>query len=201
MGDSLVNEKVDIVSTGHPAINKALGIGGLPLGRIVEIMGMEGGGKTTLALHVIKEAQKKGLACALIDTEHAIDRERAEFIGVDFQKLAISQPDSSENALELLDFLTRSGVFGVIVVDSVAALTPQAEIEGEMSDSTIGLQARLMSKVLRKIVGPANKSKTMIVFTNQLRAVISFFHKSKVRSRSGSVSSKLNVSSIDTFGL
>lgn len=170
LGDSLINEDVEVISTGHPGIDKALGIGGLPRGRIIEIMGMEGGGKTTLALHVIKEAQKKGLSCALIDTEHAIDRDRAELIGVDFQKLAISQPDNAEQALELLDFLTRSGVFGIIVVDSVAALTPKAEIEGEMVDATIGLQARLMGKILRKIVAPANKSKTMIIFTNQLRA-------------------------------
>lgn len=175
LGDSMVNEKIEIVSTGHPEIDSALGIGGLPRGRIVEIMGQEASGKTTLVLHVIAEAQRIGLNCAFIDTEQALERKRAEAIGVNFQKLAISQPDSGEQALDLLDFLVRSGEFGVIVIDSVAALTPKAEIEGDLSDANIGVQARNMGKAMRKIVAPVNKLKVLVIFTNQIRSIIGGF--------------------------
>lgn len=175
LGGEMVNEIPEIISTGSNAIDTALGIGGLPRGRIVEILGQEASGKTTLVLHVIKEAQAKGLACAFIDTEQALDRNRAEQIGVNFDKLAISQPDSGEQALDLLDFLVRSGEFGVIVVDSVAALTPKAEIEGDMSDANIGAQARNMGKAMRKIVAPTNKLKTLVIFTNQVRAKLGGF--------------------------
>lgn len=169
------DEHVEVFSTGNLLIDDALGIGGIPRGRITEIMGMEGGGKTTLVLHTIKTAQEKGFRCAFIDTEHALDRERMLKIGVDYSKLAISQPDSAEQALDLLDLLVRSKAFGIIVVDSVAALIPRAEIEGEMSDANIGLQARLMGKILRKIVGPAHKTNTTVIFTNQLRAKLGGF--------------------------
>lgn len=175
IGGSMINEIPEVISTQHPEIDKALGIGGLPRGRIVEIMGQEASGKTTLVLHVIAEAQIKGLRCALIDTEHALDKKRAEAIGVDFDKLGISQPDNGEQALNLLEFLIDSDEFQVVVVDSVAALTPLAEIEGDMSDANIGLQARNMGKALRKIVAPANKKKVLVIFTNQIRSVIGGF--------------------------
>lgn len=175
LGQKMVNEDVEVISTGHPEIDAALGVGGLPKGRVVEILGQEASGKTTLTLHVIKEAQQAGISCAFIDTEQALDKKRAELIGVDFQKLAISQPDSGEQALDLLDFLVRSGEFGVIVVDSVAALTPKAEIEGDMDDANIGVQARNMGKALRKIIAPANKQKILVIFTNQIRSVIGGF--------------------------
>lgn len=175
LGGEMVNEKPEVISTGHPEIDGALGIGGLPRGRIVEVMGQEASGKTTLVLHAIATAQQKGLNCAFIDTEQALDRSRAELIGVDFQKLAISQPDSGEQALDLLDFLVRSGEFAVIVVDSVAALTPKAEIEGDMSDANIGAQARNMGKAMRKIVAPVNKLKVLVIFTNQVRSIIGGF--------------------------
>lgn len=175
LGQKMVNEDIEVISTGHPEIDSALGIGGLPKGRIVEVLGQEASGKTTLMLHVIKEAQKLGINCAFIDTEQALDKKRAEMIGVDFQKLAISQPDSGEQALDLLDFLVRSGEFGVIVVDSVAALTPKAEIEGDMSDANIGVMARNMGKAMRKIVAPVNKRKILVLFTNQIRQVIGGF--------------------------
>jgi recombination protein RecA len=172
LGQKMINQEVEVLSTGHPEIDDALGIGGLPIGRIVEVMGQEASGKTTLVLHVIAEAQKKKINCAFIDAEQALDKTRAEAIGVDFQKLAISQPDSGEQALDLLNFLVRSGEFGVIVVDSVAALTPKAEIEGDMSDANIGVQARNMGKALRKIVAPVNKMKILVIFINQIRSVI-----------------------------
>lgn len=175
LGHHLINEEIEVISTGHPEVDSALGIGGLPKGRIVEIMGQEASGKTTLALHVIAEAQKKGINCAFIDAEQAIDKERAEKIGVNFQKLAISQPDSGEQALNLLDFLVRSGEFGLIVIDSVAALTPTAEIEGDMSDANIGVMARNMGKAMRKIVAPVNKKKILVIFINQVRSMIGGF--------------------------
>lgn len=171
----MANEKPEIISTGSTELNLALGIGGLPRGRIVEILGEEASGKSTLALHVIAEAQSKGLQTAYIDTEHSLDRKRAEAIGVDFNKMVISQPDSAEQALDLLDFLVRSKDFGVIVIDSVAALVSKAEIEGDSSDANIGVIARLMGKAMRKIVAPANRGKTMVVFINQLRDKISGF--------------------------
>lgn len=175
LGDALKNEKPEVISTGNRAIDSALGCGGLPRGRIVEIMGMEGGGKSTLVLETIAVAQQQGMQCALIDTEHSVDRQRAERIGVNFGHLAISQPNSAEEALGLLEFLIRTNSFGVIAVDSVAALIPQAEIEGDMTDATIGVQARLMGKILRKIVAPANETKTLILFTNQIRAKMGGF--------------------------
>jgi recombination protein RecA len=175
LGGVLVNEHPEVISTGSDAINKAVGIGGFPMGRIVEVMGQEASGKTTLVLHVIAEAQRSGKRCAFIDVEHALDTERAKKIGVDFDKLAISQPDSGEAALELLEFLIRSGQFGVIVIDSVAALIPKAEIEGEMTDANIGAQARMMGKIMRKITAPVNKMKVLVIFTNQLRAKLGGF--------------------------
>ena len=164
--------KVDIVPTGSIALDLALGVGGLPRGRIVEIYGPEASGKTTLALHVIAEAQKKGGQCAFIDAEHALDPERAETIGVNLDELLMSQPDTGEQALEITETLIRSGALDVIVVDSVAALVPRAELEGEMGDAVMGMQARLMSQALRKLTGAISKSKTVLIFTNQLRQKI-----------------------------
>jgi len=164
--------KVDVVPTGSIALDLALGVGGLPRGRIVEIYGPEASGKTTLALHVIAEAQKKGGQCAFIDAEHALDPERAETIGVNLDELLMSQPDTGEQALEITETLIRSGALDVIVVDSVAALVPRAELEGEMGDAVMGMQARLMSQALRKLTGAISKSKTVLIFTNQLRQKI-----------------------------
>ncbi len=170
-----VDEKVEIIKTGSEELNQALGIGGLPRGRIVEITGEEGSGKTTLASHVIAEAQKDGLKAGFIDVEHAFDRTRAEALGVHFDEIAIAQPDNAEQALELLDMMVISKAFGVIVLDSVAALIPKAELEGEMTDANIGLQARLMGKIMRKITSPASKGKTLVIFINQLRDKIGGF--------------------------
>lgn len=164
--------KVESISTGSMALNLALGVGGLPRGRIVEIYGPEASGKTTVALHVIAEAQKKGGQCAFVDAEHALDPVRAETIGVDLDELLLSQPDTGEQALEITETLVRSGALDVIVVDSVAALVPRAELEGEMGDAVMGLQARLMSQALRKLTGAISKSKTVLIFTNQLRQKI-----------------------------
>jgi recombination protein RecA len=175
LGGQMVNEIPEVISTGSTELDNAIGIGGLPRGKIVEIMGQEASGKTTLALHVIANAQKQGLLCGFIDTEQAIDKQRAEAIGVNFDKLAISQPDNAEQALDLLDYLIRSGEFAVIVIDSVAALTPKAEIEGEMADAVIGVQARLMGKAMRKIVAPTNKNNVLVIFTNQVRSKIGGF--------------------------
>jgi recombination protein RecA len=172
---STIGDVPEVISTGHKDIDDALGTGGLPFGRIVEVLGQEASGKTTLLLHIIANAQKKDYRCAFIDTEQALDRHRAELIGVDFEKLAISQPDNGEQALDLLDFLVRSNEFRVIVVDSVAALTPKAEIEGDMSDANIGVQARNMGKAMRKIVAPVNKQKILVIFTNQIRNSIGGF--------------------------
>jgi recombination protein RecA len=168
------NDKVDIeaISTGSLGLDIALGIGGLPKGRIVEIYGPESSGKTTLALQVVAEAQKKGGTCAFIDAEHAIDPGYAKKLGVKVQDLLISQPDTGEQALEIADTLVRSGAIDVLVIDSVAALTPKAELEGEMGDSLPGLQARLMSQALRKLTGSISKSNTMVIFINQIRMKI-----------------------------
>ncbi len=167
-------KKVDInaISTGSIGLDIALGVGGIPEGRIVEIFGPESSGKTTLSLHVIAQSQKKGGRAAFIDAEHALDPEYAKRIGVKINDLLVSQPDSGEDALNILETLVRSGMISVIVVDSVAALTPKAEIEGEMGDQYIGLQARLMSQAMRKLTALANKTKTAIIFTNQIRAQI-----------------------------
>lgn len=164
--------QVEVISTGSIALDLALGVGGVPRGRIVEIYGPEASGKTTLALSIIAEAQKKGGQCAFVDAEHALDPIRAEIIGVNLDDLLLSQPDTGEQALEITETLIRSGALDVIVVDSVAALVPRAELEGEMGDAVMGLQARLMSQALRKLTGAISKSKTVLVFTNQLRQKI-----------------------------
>lgn len=162
-------QKIDVIPTGCMTLDDALGIGGVPKGRIIEIYGPESSGKTTVTLHIIAEAQKLGGLAAFIDAEHALDPIYASKIGVDVENLYLSQPDTGEQALDIAESLVRSGAFSVIVIDSVAALTPKAEIEGEMGDSFIGLQARLMSQALRKLTGIINKSKTCVVFINQLR--------------------------------
>ncbi|WP_116996272.1 recombinase RecA [Desertimonas flava] len=163
---------IESVPTGALSLDLALGIGGLPRGRITEIYGPESSGKSTLAMHVVSEAQRNGGVCAYIDAEHAMDPVYAKAIGVDVDQLLISQPDTGEQALEIADMLVRSGALDVIVIDSVAALTPKAEIEGEMGDSHVGLQARLMSQALRKLTANLNKSKTIMIFINQLREKI-----------------------------
>ncbi len=163
---------VEAVSTGALALDLALGIGGLPRGRVVEIYGPESSGKSTLAMHVVAEAQRNGGTCAYIDAEHAMDPVYAKAIGVDVDDLLISQPDTGEQALEIADMLIRSGALDVLVIDSVAALVPRAEIEGEMGDAHVGLQARLMSQALRKLTGNLNRSRTIAIFINQLREKI-----------------------------
>jgi recombination protein RecA len=160
---------VDTVSTGSLGLDIALGIGGLPRGRVVEIYGPESSGKTTLALHCLAEAQKKGGICAFIDAEHALDPIYARKLGVNVDDLLISQPDAGEQALEIADTLVRSGAVDVLVIDSVAALVPRAELEGEMGDNQPGLQARLMSQALRKLTASINRSNTMVIFINQMR--------------------------------
>jgi recombination protein RecA len=164
--------EIDTISTGSLGLDIALGIGGLPRGRIVEIYGPESSGKTTLALHVVAQAQKTGGACAFVDAEHALDPIYARKLGVDIENLLISQPDAGEQALEIADTLVRSGAIDVLVVDSVAALVPRAELEGEMGDSHMGLQARLMSQALRKLTGSISKSRCMVIFINQIRMKI-----------------------------
>jgi recombination protein RecA len=163
---------VDSISTGALALDLALGIGGVPRGRVVEIYGPESSGKSTLAMHVVAEAQRNGGICSYIDAEHAMDPVYAQAIGVDVDELLISQPDTGEQALEIADMLIRSGAIDVVVVDSVAALTPRAEIEGEMGDTHVGLQARLMSQALRKLTANLNKTNTVCIFINQLREKI-----------------------------
>lgn len=164
--------ETEVIPTGSIALDLALGVGGVPKGRIVEIYGPEASGKTTVALHIVAEAQKMGGAAAFIDAEHALDPHRAESMGVNLDDLLISQPDTGEQALEIVETLVRSGAMDVIVIDSVAALVPRAEIEGEMGDSMMGVQARLMSQALRKLTGAISKSKTVVIFTNQLRLKI-----------------------------
>jgi len=171
LGEKPVVE-IEAISTGSLSLDIALGIGGLPRGRIVEIYGPESSGKTTLALHCIAEAQKSGGVCAFVDAEHALDPIYARKLGVDLDDLLVSQPDTGEQALEITDTLVRSGAIDVLVVDSVAALTPRAEIEGEMGDQLPGLQARLMSQALRKLTASINKSKTLVIFINQIRMKI-----------------------------
>ena len=163
---------IEAVQTGALALDVALGVGGLPRGRVVEIYGPESSGKSTLAMHVVAEAQRNGGICAYIDAEHAMDPVYAKAIGVDIDQLLISQPDTGEQALEIADMLVRSGALDVVVIDSVSALTPRAEIEGEMGDTHVGLQARLMSQALRKLTGSLNKTKTIAIFINQLREKI-----------------------------
>ena len=166
------SESLEVIKSGSITLNRALGVGGFPKGRVVEIYGPESSGKTTLAIHAIAEAQKKGGIAAVIDAEHAFDQFYAQNLGVDIENLLISQPDNGEQALEIADNLIRSGAIDIIVIDSVAALTPKAEIEGEMGDSQMGLQARLMSKALRKLTGTISKANTCCIFINQLREKI-----------------------------
>jgi recombination protein RecA len=172
LGKAEQNADIETVSTGSLGLDIGLGVGGLPRGRVVEIYGPESSGKTTLTLHVIAEAQKAGGTCAFIDAEHALDPGYARKLGVNLDDLLISQPDTGEQALEIADTLVRSGAIDVIVVDSVAALVPKAELEGEMGDSHVGLQARLMSQALRKLTASISRSKTMVIFTNQIRSKI-----------------------------
>ena len=171
MGDKAVIE-VEVIPTGSLGLDVALGVGGYPRGRVVEIYGPESSGKTTLTLHAISEAQKKGGIAAFIDAEHAFDRYYAENLGVDIENLIISQPDNGEQALEIADNLIRSGAIDIVVIDSVAALTPKSEIEGEMGDSKMGLHARLMSQALRKLTGSISKTNCTVIFINQLREKI-----------------------------
>jgi len=171
MGDAAIVD-VDVIPTGSLGLDVALGVGGYPRGRVVEIYGPESSGKTTLTLHAIAEAQKKGGIAAFIDAEHAFDRYYAEKLGVDIENLIISQPDNGEQALEITDNLIRSGAIDIIVIDSVAALTPKSEIEGEMGDSKMGLHARLMSQALRKLTGSISKTNCTVIFINQLREKI-----------------------------
>jgi len=172
LGEGEVIEDIEVVSTGSLGLDIALGVGGLPRGRVVEIYGPESSGKTTLTLQVIAEMQKLNGTCAFIDAEHALDTAYAQKLGVNLQELLISQPDTGEQALEIVDALVRSGSVDLVVIDSVAALTPKAEIEGEMGDSLPGLQARLMSQALRKLTGTIKKTNTMVIFINQIRMKI-----------------------------
>ena len=195
---------VEVIPTGSIALDVALGIGGLPRGRVVEIYGPESSGKTTLALHAVASAQRAGGIAAFIDAEHALDPEYAKKLGVDTDALLVSQPDTGEQALEIMDMLIRSGAIDVVVVDSVAALVPKAEIEGEMGDSHVGLQARLMSQALRKITGALNQSGTTAIFLNQLREKIGVFFGSPETTTGGKAlkfyaSIRLDIRRIETL--
>ena len=172
MGEDQINMNVDAISTGALSLDAALGVGGVPRGRIIEVYGPESSGKTTLALHIVANAQKSGGYAAFVDAEHALDPKYAGQLGVDVKNLLISQPDSGEQALEITETLVRSNALDVIVIDSVAALVPRAELEGEMGDSHVGLQARLMSQALRKLTGSVSKSHTSVIFINQIREKI-----------------------------
>ncbi len=172
MGDANAVRNIEVVSTGSLGLDLALGVGGVPKGRVIEIYGPESSGKTTMTLHVVAEAQKTGGTCAFIDAEHALDPVYAEKLGVDMDELLVSQPDTGEQALEITDMLVRSGAVDVVVIDSVAALTPKAEIEGDMGDSHVGLQARLMSQALRKLTANIKRSNTVVIFINQIRMKI-----------------------------
>ena len=172
MGDSSVVRDIDVVSTGSLQLDVALGVGGLPRGRVVEIYGPEASGKTTLTLEVVAQVQKAGGSAAFIDAEHALDPQYADKIGVDVDELLVSQPDTGEQALEIADMIVRSGAVDVVVIDSVAALTPKAELEGDMGDSHVGLQARLMSQALRKLTANIKRSNTLVIFINQIRMKI-----------------------------
>ncbi len=172
LGDGTALQEIEASSTGSLGLDIALGIGGLPMGRIVEIYGPESSGKTTLTLHCIAEQQKKGGVCAFVDAEHALDPQYAKKLGVDLDELLISQPDTGEQALEITDTLVRSGAVNMVIVDSVAALTPKSELEGDMGDSNVGVQARLMSQAMRKLTGSISRSKCMVIFINQIRMKI-----------------------------
>ncbi|WP_456380593.1 recombinase RecA [Thiolapillus sp.] len=172
MGDGTSIANIEAISTGSLGLDIALGIGGVPKGRVVEVYGPESSGKTTLTLHIVAEAQKEGGTCAFVDAEHALDPQYAEKLGVDMDELLVSQPDTGEQALEITDMLVRSGAVDVVVIDSVAALTPKAEIEGDMGDSHVGLQARLMSQALRKLTANIKRSNCIVIFINQIRMKI-----------------------------
>jgi len=175
LGEKSRVQGIEVISTGCLPLDLALGVGGIPRGRVTEIFGPEASGKTTVCLHIIAEAQKKGGIAAFVDAEHALNPQRAKEIGVNLEELLISQPDTGEQALEIVETLVRSGGIDVIIIDSVAALVPRAEIEGEMGDAMIGVQARLMSQALRKLTGAISKSKTAAIFTNQIRQKIGVF--------------------------
>jgi recombination protein RecA len=172
LGDGNAIQEIEASSTGSLGLDIALGIGGLPMGRIVEIYGPESSGKTTLTLHCVAEQQKKGGVCAFVDAEHALDPQYAQKLGVDLDELLISQPDTGEQALEITDTLVRSGAVNMVIVDSVAALTPKSELEGDMGDSSVGVQARLMSQAMRKLTGSISRSNCMVIFINQIRMKI-----------------------------
>lgn len=198
------HEPIEVIPTGCLAIDNALGIGGVPRGRIVEIYGPESSGKTTVALHVVAECQKMGGICAFIDAEHALDPTYAERLGVNLAELYISQPDSGEQALEICENLISSGAIDLVVVDSVAALTPKAEIDGEIGDNFIGLQARLMSQAMRKLTGVASKTKTSVIFINQLREKVGVMFGSPETTPGGKAlkfysSIRLDVRKVDTI--
>jgi recombination protein RecA len=172
MGDANAVRNIEVISTGSLSLDLALGVGGVPKGRVIEIYGPESSGKTTMTLHIVAEAQKTGGTCAFVDAEHALDPVYAEKLGVDMDELLVSQPDTGEQALEITDMLVRSGAVDVVVIDSVAALTPKAEIEGDMGDSHVGLQARLMSQALRKLTANIKRSNCVVIFINQIRMKI-----------------------------
>ena len=204
MDETNLYEGIDVIPTGCLPLDIALGVGGLPRGRIVEIYGPESSGKTTVALHVIAEAQKMGGTAAFIDAEHALDPIYAQKLGVDIGAMYVSQPDTGEQALEITEQLVRSGGIDIVVIDSVAALTPKAEIDGEMGDSFIGLQARLMSQALRKLTGVTAKSKTLVIFINQLREKVGVMFGSPETTPGGKAlkfysSVRLDVRKVDTI--
>jgi len=204
LGESSINADIEVIPTGNLPLDIALGIGGMPRGRIVEIYGPESSGKTTVALHVLAEAQKLGGIAAFIDAEHALDPSYAKNLGVDIENLLISQPDNGEQALEIADALVRSGAIDIVVVDSVAALVPKAEIEGDMGDSHVGLQARLMSQAMRKLTAVISKSKTTAVFINQIREKIGVMFGSPETTTGGRAlkfyaTIRLDVRKIDTI--
>lgn len=203
LGDQTI-QNIDVIPTGCLVLDNALGIGGIPRGRIIEIYGPESSGKTTVSLHMIAQAQKLGGTAAFIDAEHALDPIYAGNLGVNLEELYVSQPDTGEQALDICETLVRSGAFDIIVIDSVAALTPKAEIEGEMGDSFIGLQARLMSQALRKLTAITNKSKTCVVFINQLREKVGVMFGSPETTTGGKAlkfysSIRLDVRKVDTI--
>lgn len=204
LGEAAVNMNIEVIHTGNLALDLALGVGGVPRGRIVEIYGPESSGKTTVALHMIAEAQKAGGTAAFIDAEHALDPVYAKNLGVNIDDLLISQPDNGEQALDIADALVRSGAIDIVVVDSVAALVPKAEIEGEMGDSHVGLQARLMSQAMRKLTGYISKSKTTAVFINQIREKVGVMFGSPETTTGGRAlkfyaTIRLDVRKIDTI--
>ena len=204
MGDAASKIKIDVIPTGCIELDAALGVGGVPRGRIIEIYGPESSGKTTMALHIIAEAQKEGGMCVFIDAEHALDPVYAEKLGICMDKLFVAQPDNGEQALDICDALVRSGAIDVIVIDSVAALVPKAELEGDMGDSHVGLQARLMSQALRKLAGVIGKSHTCVIFINQLREKVGVMFGNPETTTGGKAlkffaSVRLDVRKIDTL--